>query len=245
MRRLGLDVVILDAQTSSPRTRLLAARPPHADAARPDLPRRAARVGVPRRLREAVRAARRAPGPRPRSHRDGGLLRGETDSGTRHARAVISATGTWWRPFVRPGRPRPAAFGGNQLHTVEYRSPADFAGQRVVVVGGGNSGAQIAAEANPMFTRPVPDRVEWADGTRAETDTIIWCTGFRPALLHLAPLGLRGPRPYRHHGDGPCTSHACTCSATATGPALSPPASSASAVRHVTPHTRSRTWWAP
>ena len=26
-----------------------------------------------------------------------------------------------------------------------------------------------------------------------DVDTIIWCTGFRPALHHLAPLGLRGP----------------------------------------------------
>lgn len=42
--------------------------------------------------------------------------------------------------------------------------------------------------------RVPPPGVEWADGTRAEADTIIWCTGFRPALSHLASLGLRGPR---------------------------------------------------
>ncbi len=29
---------------------------------------------------------------------------------------------------------------------MNYRCPADFAGQRVIVVGGGNSGAQIAAD---------------------------------------------------------------------------------------------------
>ncbi|MFE9439196.1 NAD(P)-binding domain-containing protein [Streptomyces sp. NPDC006602] len=63
-------------------------------------------------------------------HRDGGLLRVETDSGTWHAPAVISATGTWWRPFL-PAVPGQAAFEGRQPHTVEYRSPADFAGQRV------------------------------------------------------------------------------------------------------------------
>ncbi|MFD3622683.1 ArsO family NAD(P)H-dependent flavin-containing monooxygenase [Streptomyces sp. NPDC058676] len=196
-------------------------------------------------------------------HRDGGLLRVETDSGTWYARAAISATGTWWRPFL-PAIPGHAAFEGRQLHTVEYRSPADFAGQRVIVVGGGNSGAQIAADlahdtdltwvtqrpprfladdidgralfdaatarrraleegrtdtggvaslgdivavppvreardrgllkASPMFSRLVPGGVEWVDGTRAEADTIIWCTGFRPALAHLAPLGLRGAR---------------------------------------------------
>lgn len=46
----------------------------------------------------------------------------------------------------------------------------------------------------PMFTRLVPGGVEWADGTRAEADTVIWCTGLRPALSHLAPLQLRGLR---------------------------------------------------
>lgn len=196
-------------------------------------------------------------------HRDGQLLRVETDSGTWHARSLISATGTWWQPFL-PAIPGHAAFGGRQLHTVDYRSPADFAGQRVIVVGGGNSGAQIAADlaydtdltwvtprpprfladgidgralfdvatarrraldeartdtggvaslgdivavppvreardrgllkASPMFSRLHTGGVEWADGTRAEAEAIIWCTGFRPALSHLAPLGLRGPR---------------------------------------------------
>ncbi|WP_340374363.1 ArsO family NAD(P)H-dependent flavin-containing monooxygenase [Streptomyces sp. SS7] len=196
-------------------------------------------------------------------HRDGGFLRVETDSGTWRARAVISATGTWWRPFL-PAVPGRAAFRGRQLHTVEYRSPADFAGQRVLVVGGGNSGAQIAADLadgtdptwvtqrpprfladdidgrvlfdvatarrralddgrtdlggvaslgdivavppvreardrglltrRPMFTRLHSGGVEWPDGTRAEADAIIWCTGFRPALPHLAPLQLRGRR---------------------------------------------------
>ncbi|MGW0534190.1 ArsO family NAD(P)H-dependent flavin-containing monooxygenase [Streptomyces sp. NPDC003032] len=78
-------------------------------------------------------------------HRDGAFLRVESDSGTWRAQAVISATGTWWRPFL-PAVPGRADFAGRQLHTVEYRSPADFPGQRVVVVGGGNSGAQIAAD---------------------------------------------------------------------------------------------------
>ncbi|MFF0423603.1 ArsO family NAD(P)H-dependent flavin-containing monooxygenase [Streptomyces sp. NPDC004520] len=196
-------------------------------------------------------------------HRDGELLRVEGDSGTWRARAVISATGTWSRPFI-PTIPGRETFPGRQLHTVEYTNPADFAGRRVVVVGGGNSGAQIAAdlahdtdltwctlrepryladdidgralfdhatarrraldegredtggvaslgdivavppvrtardagrlEARPMFTRLTPAGVERADGRTTEADAIIWCTGFRPALSHLAPLGLRGPR---------------------------------------------------
>ncbi|MBT2476831.1 ArsO family NAD(P)H-dependent flavin-containing monooxygenase [Streptomyces sp. ISL-94] len=196
-------------------------------------------------------------------HRDGEFLRVATDDGTWRARAVISATGTWWRPFI-PAIPGRADFTGIQLHTANYRSPRAFTGRRVIVVGGGNSGAQIAADlahtadltwvtqrearflpddidgralfdhatarrraldegrtdtdgvaslgdivavppvreardagllkAEPMFDRLTPGGVEWTDGTRAEADAIIWCTGFRPALSHLAPLGLRGVR---------------------------------------------------
>jgi putative flavoprotein involved in K+ transport len=49
-------------------------------------------------------------------------------------------------------------------------------------------------KAGPMFTRLVPGGVEWADGTRAKAEAIIWSTGFRPALSHLSPLQLRGRR---------------------------------------------------
>ncbi|MGW2089133.1 ArsO family NAD(P)H-dependent flavin-containing monooxygenase [Streptomyces sp. NPDC001880] len=197
--------------------------------------------------------------------RDADRLRVETDTGAWSARAVVSATGTWWRPFL-PAVPGRGVFTGRQLHTTGFRSPSDFAGQRVVVVGGGNSGAQIAADlavaddvdltwvtqrpprfladdidgralfdaatarrraldegrtdtggvaslgdivavppvraardagllkAQPMFERLVANGVRWSDGTSAPADAVIWCTGFRPALSHLAPLGLRGTR---------------------------------------------------
>ncbi|MFD8518960.1 FAD-dependent oxidoreductase [Streptomyces capillispiralis] len=45
-----------------------------------------------------------------------------------------------------------------------------------------------------MVVRLERDGVVWADGTRAPADAVVWCTGFRPALSHLSPLGLRGPR---------------------------------------------------
>ncbi|MEU8870180.1 ArsO family NAD(P)H-dependent flavin-containing monooxygenase [Streptomyces javensis] len=78
-------------------------------------------------------------------HRDGTFLRVETDAGSWRARSVISATGTWARPFV-PAVVGQELFAGRQLHTTGYRRPADFTGQRAAVVGGGNSGAQIAAD---------------------------------------------------------------------------------------------------
>jgi cation diffusion facilitator CzcD-associated flavoprotein CzcO len=175
------------------------------------------------------------------------------------ARAVVSATGTWRAPFV-PAYPGREVFAGTQLHSADYTGPEDFAGQRVLVVGGGNSGAQILAEVSavaetvwvtaraPRFlpdgvdggvlfrwaserwkaqqagrTASVPDgnlgdivmvppvvearsrgvlvarepfhhfttsSVRWVDGTTADVDAVIWCTGFRPALSHLEPSGV-------------------------------------------------------
>lgn len=42
-------------------------------------------------------------------------------------------------------------------------------------------------------TRLDREGLVWADGTRWAADAVIWCTGFAPALGHLAPLTLRGP----------------------------------------------------
>ena len=43
----------------------------------------------------------------------------------------------------------------------------------------------------PMFTSVEPDGVRWPDGTFQHADAILWATGFRPELRHLAPLKLR------------------------------------------------------
>lgn len=45
-----------------------------------------------------------------------------------------------------------------------------------------------------MFTGLTAVGLRWPDGTREGVDAVIWCTGFRPALAHLAPLVLRGWR---------------------------------------------------
>jgi cation diffusion facilitator CzcD-associated flavoprotein CzcO len=73
----------------------------------------------------------------------------ETDAGTWHARALINATGTWTRPF-RPRYPGAESFRGRQLHTVDYPGPDEFAGLRVVVVGGGTSAVQLLMEIAPV-----------------------------------------------------------------------------------------------
>jgi putative flavoprotein involved in K+ transport len=178
------------------------------------------------------------------------------------ARVVISATGTWRNPFI-PAFPGHDVFQGTQLHSAQYQSPAPFSGQKVLVVGGGNSGAQILAEVSRVadctwvttseplflpdevdgrvlfqratdrwkaaqegreidqpvgglgdvvmvppvkearargvlhavrpFTRFTATGVVWADGSESAVDTLILCTGFRPALAHLQSLGVINP----------------------------------------------------
>jgi thioredoxin reductase len=45
----------------------------------------------------------------------------------------------------------------------------------------------------PMFSKITEDGVRWPDGTTLRADVILWCTGFRSSLDHLAPLMLREP----------------------------------------------------
>lgn len=192
--------------------------------------------------------------------RDGDTLRLTTNSGEWTARAVISATGSWANPFV-PAIDGADAFRGRRIHSAFYEGPGTFAGQRVIVVGGGNSGAQIVADlaatcdvtwatlvpptflpdeidgrylfeqatrrykalqegrtpdpprslgdivavpavreargrgqlvSRRMFVRFTESGVVWPDGTSSDADAVIWATGFRPALDHLAPLGVVG-----------------------------------------------------
>lgn len=53
--------------------------------------------------------------------------------------------------------------------------------------------ARGVLERRPMFSEITEDGVRWADGTTLRADVILWCTGFRSALDHLAPLLLREP----------------------------------------------------
>ncbi|SCK57260.1 NAD(P)-binding domain-containing protein [Streptomyces sp. WMMB 322] len=82
---------------------------------------------------------------------DGGLLRVETSAGVWRARAVISATGTWDRPFW-PRYPGQKTFRGRQLHTAGYPGPHSeaFTGKRVVVIGGGTSAVQHLLEVSQV-----------------------------------------------------------------------------------------------
>lgn len=189
----------------------------------------------------------------------GDHLRVETDNEVYAARGIINGTGTWERPFV-PWYPGASLFTGRQLHTKDYRTPDEFAGQHVLVVGGGISAVQLldeisritdttwvtrrepdwreepftaaighaavalvedrvrnglppgsvvsvtglpvtpalraardrgALERTPIFSEITETGVRWPDGTTLDVDVILWCTGFRSSLDHLAPLSLR------------------------------------------------------
>lgn len=53
--------------------------------------------------------------------------------------------------------------------------------------------ARGALDRLPMFAEITETGVRWADGREQRADVILWCTGFRSALDHLAPLMLREP----------------------------------------------------
>ncbi len=74
---------------------------------------------------------------------DGWKVRLDSGGDRRWSKLVV-ATGTTWYPHMPE---RKGTFDGDQLHAFNFRSPGIFRGKRVLVVGGGNSGADIACEA--------------------------------------------------------------------------------------------------
>lgn len=94
------------------------------------------RYDLRRHLRVNWRVARAEP--------QGGSWVLDNDTGERlHCRAVVCALGV-------NGRPRtttlPGEFTGTQIRSVNYREPAAFAGQDVLVIGLGTSGCEIVGE---------------------------------------------------------------------------------------------------
>lgn len=78
-----------------------------------------------------------------------GAWRLQTSSGLMQAQTLVAATGIWSKP-VSPRLPGADTFGGPILHASDYRNAAPFKGRRVLVVGAGNSGAEIAVEVSQV-----------------------------------------------------------------------------------------------
>ncbi|HEX3224442.1 MAG TPA: NAD(P)/FAD-dependent oxidoreductase [Nocardioides sp.] len=91
-----------------------------------------------------------------------GLFRVTTSQGTLWARQVVVATGPFQRPHV-PSVGADFAPQVDQRHSSAYRSPSDLPGGKVLVVGAGNSGLQIALELAATH------EVHLAVGTRQRT----------------------------------------------------------------------------
>ncbi len=76
---------------------------------------------------------------------DGGRWSLKTTKGIYEATVLVMATGIWSAP-VRPILSGEPIFGGHILHSCEYRNPDLFRGRRVLIVGAGNSGSEIAVD---------------------------------------------------------------------------------------------------
>lgn len=66
------------------------------------------------------------------------------DGESRVYKGVVVCNGHHWDK-VMPDLP--GSFSGRTLHSRDYRHPQELAGQRVLVIGGGNSGCDLASEA--------------------------------------------------------------------------------------------------
>jgi len=79
--------------------------------------------------------------------KDQELFKIETHAGIYYSKALVSATGTWKKPYI-PNYKGVNAYEGQQLHSAFYKTPNQLKGNKVLIIGGGNSGAQILAEVS-------------------------------------------------------------------------------------------------
>lgn len=79
-----------------------------------------------------------------RPHGEGWTVRLH-DGTEREYAGLITAVGCEWRPFVPSFR---GSFEGEILHSRDYKHPRQFEGRRVLIVGAGNSGCDIACDAS-------------------------------------------------------------------------------------------------
>lgn len=74
-----------------------------------------------------------------------------TSKGDYFSKTVIAATGTWSNPFI-PKIKGIETFQGIQVHSANYKNAEPFKNLKVLVVGEGNSGAQIVAVVSKVAT---------------------------------------------------------------------------------------------
>lgn len=125
-------------------------------------------------------------------------------SGVQLLMEIARLTTTTWvtrRPPVFREGPLDEEAGRAAVARVDARVRAGLPPGSVVGATGSSVTPQVRAamEAGtldrlPMFDRIVPEGVVWDDtGRLVRADVILWATGFRPVVNHLAPLRLREP----------------------------------------------------
>ena len=73
------------------------------------------------------------------------------------ASGIVAASGSFSNPY-RPALRGEETFSGELSHVAGYRNPAPYAGRRVIVVGAGDSAAQVANELAPVATVTLASR---------------------------------------------------------------------------------------
>ncbi|MEW2630277.1 NAD(P)/FAD-dependent oxidoreductase [Streptomyces sp. NPDC048389] len=119
--------------------------------------------------------------------RDGAAFTVRTADGRSIAASgVVAATGAFGNP-VRPVLPGQERFTGELLHVADYRSPKNYAGKRVVVVGGGNSAVQVGYELAEVADVTLASRsaIRFLRQVRDGKDIHHWLTG--TGFDHLPP----------------------------------------------------------
>lgn len=89
-----------------------------------------------------------------RVSREGIGWRVETSRGTDWYPAVVVASGRFSNPYTPPIHGL-ADFSGQVLHSHEYKGPQPFTGQRVMIIGNGPSGVDLAVELPQAARHPV------------------------------------------------------------------------------------------
>jgi cation diffusion facilitator CzcD-associated flavoprotein CzcO len=114
--------------------------------------------------------------------------------GSWRTRFVVHATGNWQNPYI-PNYIGREDFQGLQMHSAQYKNPTHFLDKKTLVIGGGNSGAQIASELlnftqttwvtleEPMF---LPEGVDGR--TLLDIATKHW-QGYQTGVIMEKPIG--------------------------------------------------------
>jgi putative flavoprotein involved in K+ transport len=121
------------------------------------------------------------------------------------ASGIVAASGSFSNPY-RPTFPGEESFSGELSHAADYRNPTPYTGRRVIVVGAGDSAAQIANELAEVATitvathhplRFMPQRLGghdihyWLRKTGFDTLPVSWLSTIAEGALITDSVGFR------------------------------------------------------